>query len=60
MGYHTDSEVKTNKPKVIKGSKPLYPHKMYLGNMIKEAKDQAEHMKLSKQGYSMKPKKMMK
>lgn len=56
MPYHTNDTMKTDKPKTM--MKPLYPHKMYLGDKMKEAKDEKDHMKLSKQGYTMmKPKK---
>lgn len=61
--YHTEEfkmEMKADKPKAMKATKLLYPHKMYLGDMMKEAKDEKEHMKLSKQGYTMKKPKMMK
>lgn len=63
MAYHTEEpkmEMKADKPKMKREPKPLYPHKMYLGDMMKEAKDEKEHIKLSKQGYSMMKPKMMK
>ena len=59
MGAHTEPETKGDKPKMARTPKALYPHRMYLGDMVKVAADEKEHMKLSKQGYSMqKPKKM--
>lgn len=63
MPYHTEEpkmEMKSEKPKTMRATKPLYPHKMFLGDMVKEAKDEKDHMRLSKQGYTMKKPKMMK
>ena len=53
MPKHTMTEMKMETPKMAKTKEIKYPHEMYLVTM-KVAKNEADHNKLTKQGYTHK------